>query len=109
MCGRGVAAGLRACWIGAILRAINIGPAGRDACALRYPEIAGGTFADDEGSWAEVGSSWVGEDIIVESAELVLITGSADKLPEGIAASGLKLVRKPFEMREVLAALAGRT
>jgi CheY-like chemotaxis protein len=42
-------------------------------------------------------------------AELVLITGSADKLPEAVAASGLKLVRKPFEVREVLAALARRT
>jgi CheY-like chemotaxis protein len=42
------------------------------------------------------------------SAELVLITGSADKLPEAVAASGLKLVRKPFEVREVLAALARR-
>ena len=42
-------------------------------------------------------------------AELVLITGSADKLPDGIAAAGLKLVRTPFEVRDVLAVLAGRT
>lgn len=41
--------------------------------------------------------------------ELVLITGSADKLPDSVAESGLKLVRKPFEVKEVLAALAGRT
>lgn len=37
--------------------------------------------------------------------DLVLITGSADGLPETVTASDMKLVRKPFEIAEVLAAL----
>ncbi len=37
--------------------------------------------------------------------DLVLITGSADKLPDAVATAGMKLVRKPFELGEVLAAL----
>jgi len=42
------------------------------------------------------------------SAVVVLVTGSADRLPEAIATEGLELVRKPFEVREVLAVLAAR-
>jgi CheY-like chemotaxis protein/anti-sigma regulatory factor (Ser/Thr protein kinase) len=38
--------------------------------------------------------------------DLVLITGSADRLPDVIASEGMKLVRKPFELAEVLAVLA---
>ncbi len=38
--------------------------------------------------------------------DLVLITGSADRLPDAVAAESMKLVRKPFELSEVLAALA---
>jgi CheY-like chemotaxis protein/anti-sigma regulatory factor (Ser/Thr protein kinase) len=38
--------------------------------------------------------------------ELVLITGSADRLPEAVTAESMKLVRKPFELGEVLAALS---
>ncbi len=38
--------------------------------------------------------------------ELVLITGSADRLPDVVATEGMKLVRKPFELGEVLAALS---
>lgn len=41
--------------------------------------------------------------------DLVLISGSADKLPDAIAADTLKLVRKPFEVAEVLAALTKRS
>jgi CheY-like chemotaxis protein/two-component sensor histidine kinase len=43
------------------------------------------------------------------SADLVLITGSADRLPEIPEAEGMKLVRKPFELSELLAALKNRT
>lgn len=35
--------------------------------------------------------------------DLVLITGNADRLPEAVAAERMKLVRKPFEMSEILA------
>ena len=38
--------------------------------------------------------------------ELVLITGSADALPEAVATEHMKLVRKPFELGEVLAVLS---
>ena len=37
--------------------------------------------------------------------DLVLITGSVDRLPEDVVAEGMKCVQKPFEMREVLDAL----
>jgi CheY-like chemotaxis protein len=37
--------------------------------------------------------------------DLVLITGSADRLPDAVASEGMKLVRKPFELGEVLAVL----
>jgi CheY-like chemotaxis protein len=40
------------------------------------------------------------------SARLVLITGSADSLPDAVAAHSVELVRKPFEVREVVAALS---
>ena len=38
-------------------------------------------------------------------ATLVLVTGNADALPEAVAGVPLELVRKPFEVREVLAVL----
>lgn len=41
--------------------------------------------------------------------ELVLITGSADALPEAVASESMTLVRKPFELGEVLAVLTGLT
>lgn len=41
-------------------------------------------------------------------ARLVLITGSADALPEALATEPVELVRKPFEVREVVAALSPR-
>lgn len=41
--------------------------------------------------------------------ELVLITGSADALPEAVATEHMKLVRKPFELGEVLAVLGSLT
>jgi CheY-like chemotaxis protein len=41
--------------------------------------------------------------------ELVLITGSADRLPDAVGSETLKLVRKPFELTEVLAALSKRS
>lgn len=41
--------------------------------------------------------------------ELVLITGSADRLPDAVATESMKLVRKPFELGEVLAVLSGLT
>ncbi len=37
--------------------------------------------------------------------DLVLITGSADRLPDAVATENIKLVRKPFELGEVFAAL----
>lgn len=37
--------------------------------------------------------------------EVVLITGSADRLPDLVGAEGMRLVRKPFELGEVLAVL----
>jgi CheY-like chemotaxis protein/two-component sensor histidine kinase len=42
-------------------------------------------------------------------AAVVLITGSADALPEGLGGEGIELVRKPFEVREVVAALRRRS
>jgi CheY-like chemotaxis protein len=41
-------------------------------------------------------------------AAVVLITGNADALPEAVAAHAVELVRKPFEVREVVAAIARR-
>ncbi|MBX3232347.1 MAG: hypothetical protein KIT84_22240 [Labilithrix sp.] len=41
--------------------------------------------------------------------ELVLITGSADRLPDAIEAESMKLVRKPFELGEVLSVLGTLT
>jgi CheY-like chemotaxis protein len=41
--------------------------------------------------------------------ELVLITGSADRLPDAVATEAMKLVRKPFELGEVLAVLSSLT
>jgi CheY-like chemotaxis protein/anti-sigma regulatory factor (Ser/Thr protein kinase) len=38
--------------------------------------------------------------------DLVCITGSADRLPDEVASESIKLVRKPFELGEVFAALA---
>ncbi|MBX3264046.1 MAG: response regulator [Labilithrix sp.] len=38
--------------------------------------------------------------------DLVLITGSADRLPDVVGTEGMKLVRKPFELAEILAALS---
>jgi len=38
-------------------------------------------------------------------AQVVLVTGNADSLPDAIDTSALHLVRKPFEMSEVLAVL----
>jgi len=39
---------------------------------------------------------------------VVLISGSADALPESVTRAASDLVRKPFEVREVVAALAAR-
>lgn len=41
--------------------------------------------------------------------DLVLITGSADRLPDAVATENIVLVRKPFELPEVLAALAKKS
>jgi CheY-like chemotaxis protein len=38
--------------------------------------------------------------------DLVLISGSADRLPDAVAAEQMKLVRKPFELAEIFAALS---
>lgn len=40
------------------------------------------------------------------SARLILITGSADSLPDAVASQSVELVRKPFEVREVVAVLS---
>jgi len=53
---------------------------------------------DAEGALERLRSSSPGIDV-------VLITGSADRLPDAAAAEQMKLVRKPFELSEVLAAL----
>lgn len=57
---------------------------------------------DAEGAIARLRSSSPGID-------LVLITGSADRLPDAVATAEMKLVRKPFELSEVLAALAKKS
>jgi CheY-like chemotaxis protein len=41
--------------------------------------------------------------------DLVLISGSADRLPDAVSAETMKLVRKPFELSEVLAALSKKS
>lgn len=41
--------------------------------------------------------------------DLVLITGSADRLPDVVATENIKLVRKPFELGEVFAALSKKS
>jgi CheY-like chemotaxis protein len=38
-------------------------------------------------------------------AVIVLVTGNADVLPEALASEAIELVRKPFEVREVVAAI----
>jgi CheY-like chemotaxis protein len=38
--------------------------------------------------------------------ELVLITGSADALPDAVVSESIRLVRKPFELAEIFAALS---
>jgi CheY-like chemotaxis protein len=40
--------------------------------------------------------------------DLILITGSADRLPDVVAAEAMKLVRKPFELGEVFSALTSK-
>lgn len=40
--------------------------------------------------------------------DLILISGSADRLPDTVTAESLKLVRKPFELSEVLSALSAQ-
>jgi CheY-like chemotaxis protein len=40
--------------------------------------------------------------------DLILITGSADGLPEVVASGAMKLVRKPFELGEVFSALTSK-
>lgn len=41
--------------------------------------------------------------------DLILITGSADQLPEVVANENMKLVRKPFELGEVFSALTKKS
>lgn len=41
-------------------------------------------------------------------AALVLVTGNADRLPEAALSEPLELVRKPFEIREVLSVLSSK-
>lgn len=43
---------------------------------------------------------------LAPGALLVLVTGNADALPSGVDAAAVELVRKPFEVREVLAVVA---
>lgn len=43
-----------------------------------------------------------------QGAALVLVTGNADRLPDSVVLEGLDLVRKPFEVREVLAVLSSK-
>lgn len=40
--------------------------------------------------------------------DLILITGSADRLPDVVASEAMKLVRKPFELGEVFSALTSK-
>ena len=54
--------------------------------------------ADPAGAFAEIRRS-------SPSAQLVVVTGQADALPESIDTSTVHLVRKPFELTEVLAVL----
>ncbi len=41
-------------------------------------------------------------------APVILVTGNADRMPDSIATSSVELVRKPFEVREVLSVLGAR-
>lgn len=43
---------------------------------------------------------------LAPAAHLVLVTGNADGLPAAVDAGSVELVRKPFEVREVLAVIA---
>ncbi len=43
---------------------------------------------------------------LAPTAPLVLVTGNADAIPASADTSGVELVRKPFEVREILAVLA---
>jgi CheY-like chemotaxis protein len=66
-----------------------------DAALVDLSPIAG----DAAGALASLRASSPG-------ARVVLITGQADALPEAVLAERVELVRKPFELREVIAALA---
>jgi CheY-like chemotaxis protein/anti-sigma regulatory factor (Ser/Thr protein kinase) len=76
-----------------LTRALAAGP--YDAALVDLSPIA----SDAEGALASLRAACRPE------ASIVLITGSADALPEAVSAASLDLVRKPFEVREVLAAL----
>lgn len=66
-----------------------------DAALVDLSPIA----ADAAGALARLRASSPGID-------LVLITGSADRLPDVVGTEAMKLVRKPFELGEILAALS---
>lgn len=55
---------------------------------------------------ADVGGAIAGLRATSPGIDLVLITGSVDRLPDAIASERLKLVRKPFELGEIMAALS---
>ncbi|MDF2696662.1 MAG: sensor histidine kinase [Labilithrix sp.] len=75
-----------------LIAALAAGP--YDAALVDLSPIA----ADAGAALAQLRSSSPGID-------LVLITGSADRLPDAVATEGMKLVRKPFELTEVLSVL----
>ena len=43
--------------------------------------------------------------ILARIPRVVLVTGSADSVPEGLSAAGVLVVRKPFEMAEIVEVL----
>lgn len=72
---------------------LSMGP--YDAALIDLSPIA----ADASGALSELRTT-------CPEATMVLVTGNADVLPEVVAGVPLELVRKPFEVREVLAVLA---
>lgn len=79
----------------AFTAALATGP--YDAALVDLSPIA----SDPEGALARLRAS-------CPSVRVVIITGSADRLPDAVSTESVDLVRKPFEVREVVAVLAKR-
>ncbi|MBL8608019.1 MAG: hypothetical protein JNL38_11905 [Myxococcales bacterium] len=71
-------------------------PSGHDAALVDLSPIA----ADVEGSVRAV---------LGAVPRVVVVTGSADSVPEALSAAGVLVVRKPFELHEIVEVLTRRT